>query len=249
MCSGGCTLSIGLKPNLLALNNLIKDYASASGQQAQLRIKLAASLSGNQSTLFTNNSVANFVIMREFKVKQNFQRAPRIREVTWIAPLAGWIKINSDGAAHGALGLAGGGCIFRDYTGNFKGGFADFFGITNSLFAELKAALMAIETTYRKGWRDIWLECDSTLVVDFFRGKGRIPWKLVNKWHTCLEYISSMRFIVSQIYREGNTCADRLTAFGVSSRVYTWWDATPIIILEEFNRNRLGLPNFRCNFL
>ncbi|KAF1898014.1 hypothetical protein Lal_00032776 [Lupinus albus] len=152
--------------------------------QAQLRIKLATLLSGNHSKLLTNNSVDNFVILHEFKVRQNFQEAPRIREVIWPAPIVGWIKINSDGAAHVAPGLAGGGCIFRDYNGNFKGDFADFYGIKNSLFAELKAPIMAIEIAYRKGWRDIWLECDSTLVVDIFSGKGRIPWKLANMWHT-----------------------------------------------------------------
>ncbi|KAF1895278.1 hypothetical protein Lal_00043924 [Lupinus albus] len=99
------------------------------------------------------------------------------------------------------------------------------------------------------GWRDIWLECDSALVVDFFSGKGRIPWKLANKWHTCLEFISSMRFKVTHIYRVGNTCADRLAAFGVYSQMYTWWDVTPRIILEEFNKNRLGLPSYRFNYL
>ncbi|KAF1899534.1 hypothetical protein Lal_00019662 [Lupinus albus] len=83
--------------------------------QAQSRIKLATSLSGNSSKLLTNNSVENFVILRQFKVKQNFQKAHRIIEVVRMAPLAGWIKINSDGVAHGAPGLPGGGGIFRDY--------------------------------------------------------------------------------------------------------------------------------------
>ncbi|KAF1876325.1 hypothetical protein Lal_00029673 [Lupinus albus] len=97
--------------------------------------------------------------------------------------------------------------------------------------------------------RDIWLECDSALVVEIFSRKGKIPWKLANKWHTCLEYISSMRFKVTHIYREGNTCAERLVAFGVYSQLYTWWDVTPKIILEEFNKNRLGLPKYRLNSL
>ncbi|KAF1892164.1 hypothetical protein Lal_00036521 [Lupinus albus] len=197
--------------------------------QAQLRIKLATSLSVNHSKLLTKNLVDNFVILREFKVKQNFQKAPRIREVIWLAPLVGWIKINSDSAAHGAPGLAGGGCIFKDYNGSFKSVFAYFHGITNSLFAELKAALMAIGIAYRKGWMDIWLECDSTLMLYIFKGKGRIPWKLANKWNTCLECISSMRFIVTHIYREGNTCADRLAAFGVSSKLYTWCTTTDFV--------------------
>ncbi|KAF1882437.1 hypothetical protein Lal_00039085 [Lupinus albus] len=100
-----------------------------------------------------------------------------------------------------------------------------------------------------KGWKNVWLECDSILVVDIFKGRGVVPWRLVNSWRRCLHGISSMRFIVTHIFREGNTCADRLAAFGVTSRVYTWWDVIPRFIFEEFNRNRLGIPNYRCNFL
>ncbi|KAF1882206.1 hypothetical protein Lal_00038851 [Lupinus albus] len=51
----------------------------------------------------------------------------------------------------------------------------NLFGITNSLMAEFKATMMAIEIAYLKGWRDIWIECDSALVVDIFNGKGKIP--------------------------------------------------------------------------
>ncbi|KAF1872450.1 hypothetical protein Lal_00016748 [Lupinus albus] len=100
-----------------------------------------------------------------------------------------------------------------------------------------------------KGWKNIWLECDSILVVDIFKGRGVVPWRLVNSWLRCMHGISSMRFIVTHIFREGNTCADRLAAFGVTSRVYTWWDVIPRFIFEEFNKNRLGIPNYRCNFL
>ncbi|KAF1862973.1 hypothetical protein Lal_00018817 [Lupinus albus] len=217
--------------------------------QAISRIKAATSLSGNSSKLMTNNSVSNFVILRQISVKQNFQRAPRIKEVIWLAPLYGWIKINSDGATQGAPGLADGGGIFRDYQGAYVGGFAVFFGISNSLFVELKAAIMAIEIAYHKGWRNIWLECDSALVVSIFNGKGKVPWKLENLWRRCLWWLSSMCFKVSHLYREGNACADKLASFGVSSKVYTWWDVTPWFIFEEFNTNRLGLPNYRCNYL
>ncbi|KAF1890286.1 hypothetical protein Lal_00013539 [Lupinus albus] len=72
--------------------------------QAKAKIKLTTTLSGNHSKLLTNNSVHNFIILREFNVKPNFLRAPRIKEVVWIAYSMSWIKINSDGAAHGALG-------------------------------------------------------------------------------------------------------------------------------------------------
>ncbi|KAF1895720.1 hypothetical protein Lal_00037836 [Lupinus albus] len=173
----------------------------------------------------------------------------KFSESFWIAPMMGWIKINSEGTALGAPGPAEGGSIFRDFNGVFRGGFAGFFGVRDSLFAELQAAFMAIEIAHQKGWKTIWLKSDSAIVVNIFHGKGSVPWRLMNNWRVCLMRISSMRFKVSHIFRECNTCADILVAFRVSSQVYTWWDITPRFIFEEVNKNRLGLPNYRCNFL
>ncbi|KAF1878815.1 hypothetical protein Lal_00047487 [Lupinus albus] len=68
--------------------------------------------------------------------------------------------------------------------------------------------------------------------MDIFDGKGVVPWRLVNSWLRCMHWISLMKFKLTHIFRE-----DRLAAFGVSSKVYTWWDAIPRFIFEEFNRN------------
>ncbi|KAF1877208.1 hypothetical protein Lal_00011978 [Lupinus albus] len=64
-----------------------------------------------------------------------------ITNTTFSARMVGWIKINSDGAAHGSPGFVGGGSIFRDYKGDVL------------------------------GWNTFWLECDSSLVVDIFNAK------------------------------------------------------------------------------
>ncbi|KAF1894302.1 hypothetical protein Lal_00004226 [Lupinus albus] len=79
--------------------------------------------------------------------------------------------------------------------------------------------------------------------------KGIIPWRLANSWHRCLGWIASMNFKVSHIYREGNACADSLASFGAFSQMYTWWDDVPGFIFEDFNRNRLGLPTYKCYFM
>ncbi|KAF1877264.1 hypothetical protein Lal_00012035 [Lupinus albus] len=48
--------------------------------------------------------------------------------------------------------------------------------------------------------------------------------------------------------RKGNCCADKLAAFGVSSKVFIWWNVTLNFIHGECIKNRLGLPNCRsCN--
>ncbi|KHN26462.1 hypothetical protein glysoja_035797, partial [Glycine soja] len=48
----------------------------------------------------------------------------------------------------------------------------------------------------------------------------------------------------SNIYREGNQCADSSTNYGVDHR-YTWWDSIPTFIRFCFFHNLCGLPLYR----
>jgi hypothetical protein len=63
-------------------------------------------------------------------------RAPAIIEVLWQPPSFSWIKCNIDGDAKGFPGLAACGGLFRDYSGDCIGGFADNLGMASSIFAE-----------------------------------------------------------------------------------------------------------------
>jgi len=54
-----------------------------------------------------------------------------------------------------------------------------------------------------------------------------------------------MNFIISHIYREGNQCADRLAALGLTIQNLTIWSDVPLDIREFYVKNRLGMPNFR----
>ncbi|XP_019431726.1 PREDICTED: uncharacterized protein LOC109338843 [Lupinus angustifolius] len=138
--------------------------------QAISRINLAISQSNRNSSTCSNNSIHDFNILKQFNVSINYRKAPRISEVLRHPPKIGFIKINLDGATHGASGLARGGAIFRDHMGDFMACFASFFVIQDTLFAELISAILAIEFAYKKRWYSIWLECDSSLSVDIFMG-------------------------------------------------------------------------------
>ncbi|KAF1883273.1 hypothetical protein Lal_00030379 [Lupinus albus] len=59
-------------------------------------------------------------------------------EVQWWPPISGWVKVNIDSATHGASGHIG--CL----------------------------AILAIEIAHKRGWKKLWLECDSLLVVNCF---------------------------------------------------------------------------------
>lgn len=137
------------------------------------------------------------------------------------------------------------GGIFKDRSGAVLGCFAEYYGITDSFQAEISAAMSAINMAHNKGWHRLWLECNSTLVIQAFSLPDLVPWRLRTQWKNCLLTSSSMNLKVTHIYREGNHCADKLASFGVASRRFSWWDLIPDFINVDFFRNRFGLPNYR----
>lgn len=111
--------------------------------------------------------------------------------------------------------------------------------------AEFIAAMTAIETAFDKNWRNLWLETDSKIVMMAFSSSFLVPWCIRNRWANCLFRTRQMNFIVSHIYREGNTCADLLAEIGLKINGFMWWDNIPDAIRQDLIRNKLGLPNYR----
>jgi len=138
----------------------------------------ATALTGNHTKQAANTSIEDFVLLKAFSVKINYSRAPTIKEVIWQPPVFNWIKCNVDGASEGNPGPASCGGIYRDKNGAFMGAFAYNLGISNSLFAELNGAMYAIELACQKGWNNLWLETDSTLVTLAFKSSDIVPWQL-----------------------------------------------------------------------
>ncbi|XP_019432708.1 PREDICTED: uncharacterized protein LOC109339679 [Lupinus angustifolius] len=242
------TLSTTL--DISSITNLLKNQARFNNTLisfpiALSRIKLAISLSGNNSKACANNSITDFALLRHLHVQINYSKAPKIIEVIWLPPDQATVKINTDGAARGSPGYSAGGGIFRNHEGQTIACFACFNGCNDALFVELTAAILAIIFAHQKGWHNIWLECDSMIVVDIFYDKAIPPWKLLSKWNHCKKLLSSMNWVATHIYREGNTCADQLANFGLSIQNIEWWNHAPSFILDEVNRNRLNLPNSR----
>jgi len=169
------------------------------------------------------------------------------KEIIWSPPLHSWIKINTDGAAIKNPNKAATGGIFRNSEGLCLGGFSQFLGNGNALYAELFAAMNAIELASSMGFSNVWLESDSQLVILAFKSISIVPWGLRNRWENCLKLTQNMRFYATHIYREGNSCADNLANFGLtlSSLDLFWFDTVPDFVRGEYIKNRLGMPNFR----
>ncbi|XP_024156133.1 uncharacterized protein LOC112164125 [Rosa chinensis] len=105
-------------------------------------------------------------------------RPPRVVEVNWLPPSLGWVKINSNGSWKHEEGVGGCGAIFQDYKGQFLGAFASNLEIPSSIAAEIMAVIKAIELAWVRDWKHIWLEVDSSLVLDYIRTPSLVPWSL-----------------------------------------------------------------------
>ena len=114
--------------------------------------------------------------------------------------------------------------------------FSENTGQEIAYFTELSGALRAIELANQFNWQNLWLESDSALVVNAFKNKFQVPWKLRNRWKNFTLITSSMNFIVSHVFREGNEYADILANIGLSSNSFKVWLDLPDCIRGPFVR-------------
>lgn len=71
--------------------------------------------------------------------------------VQWKAPLQAWLALNTDRAARGSPGTAGGGGITRHHGGVLQYAFSADFGSCTAFRAELRAIEIGLEMTVRMG--------------------------------------------------------------------------------------------------
>ncbi|KAK2386846.1 hypothetical protein QL285_060688 [Trifolium repens] len=117
--------------------------------------------------------------------------------VLWRTPVIGWMKANTDGSVTNGSAVCGG--LFRDYMGNFHGGYAQKIETVSVLHVELMTLIFAMELANSKGWKYLWLESDSQTALRAFDNVGLVPWDLRNRWSNCLHLGINLQW--SHIYR------------------------------------------------
>jgi ribonuclease HI len=118
--------------------------------------------------------------------------------------------------------------------------------MSSSYVVEICGAMRAIEIAYQKQWMHLWLETDSSLVVNAFKNPDKpVAWQIRNRWKNVLFMFRQMNCVVTHIFREGNQVADSLANHGLAINSLVFWQDTPLFIADYVNRNKLGLPSFR----
>ncbi|KAL8494434.1 hypothetical protein ACS0TY_025300 [Phlomoides rotata] len=119
-----------------------------------------------------SNAPFDLEVLSMFRIIGRPPRAPTIKQIRWQRPHLHYMKINVENGASGAPGILTGGGVFRDSLSVFRGCFAMTIGRGFAFEAELTTTFHALEIAINKGWKNIWMECDSLYVVQIFQSKN-----------------------------------------------------------------------------
>ncbi|XP_057775140.1 uncharacterized protein LOC130994122 [Salvia miltiorrhiza] len=146
---------------------------------------------------------------------------PVIINVYWWPPVSHWIKVNTDGSPLGSPGKIVAGGVFIDKFGWVRGCFHYNGGTGFAFETELLAIIMAIPIAHSRGWFDLWVESDSTYIVDLLHTRSTlVPWRFIASWNKILVLLQDFNIQISHIYREGNVPADIMASENMTEG---WW--------------------------
>jgi ribonuclease HI len=137
--------------------------------------------------------------------------------------------LNTDGASKGNPGPSGGGVIRND-KGDVIFAFSHYYGETDSLIAEVRAALDGLRYCFARSLFVNSIESDSAILVKVLNEGSAMPWK-VARW---IAEIRNLLFImkpsIAHVVREANQPADKLANYGVltmENGFYSSWAELP----------------------
>lgn len=150
------------------------------------------------------------------------------RYISWQAPPFGWYAMNTDGAAKGCPGPAGGGAIIRNQHGSFISAFAGYFGHCNSFKAEITALVSGLDLARDLQIRNLVIQVDNLACVQALTSKESGSGECAHLINYCKRVINKDDWVtrIVHIYREGNRAADWLANHGVAQSLRT-------VILED----------------
>ena len=226
-------------------NMMVFDGIVITTEVASRDLSFFITEAGSSSLGAMNNTNLDLNILREFKISGVCRRGPKLVVVRWLTPLFGWMKCNTDGSSDGTPGTSTSAGIFHSSYGFVHACFVRKVGVLFAFEAELVAAMIGVELAHGNEWMKLWLESDSTYVVQLFISRSLdVPWKFENRWRSVLALISTMDFRISHIYREGNTVADALSKHFEDAD----WVGAPDFILPLVSRDTPPFPYFRYVF-
>lgn len=137
--------------------------------------------------------------------------------VRWKTPRSGWFVLNTDGAAKGTPGPAGGGAIIRDEGGNLISAISIKLGHCSAFRAECLALARGLELAKDLQIAKLEVQLDNLACTQILQGKEELRNECAHIFKKCCELINAPNWEVKiiHVFREGNRAADWLANQGV----------------------------------
>ncbi|CAI0410259.1 unnamed protein product [Linum tenue] len=137
------------------------------------------------------------------------------RLVSWKAPDVGWIKVNVDGSRYEANCSTAIGGVLRDCCGNWIAGFANSFGFTTIVTAEVRAIRDGLSLAQLLGYKKVEVESDSQVAVQLICQLDTENHPLDNLLRECRQLLKNNgEYTINHIFREANVVADAMAKKG-----------------------------------
>lgn len=135
--------------------------------------------------------------------------------INWCFPIAGTLKLNTDGCSKGDPGQAGYGGLLRDEASTWVWGYYGYLGHCSAVEAELWAIYRGLTILFQKSTLNVVIETDAAQAIDLLHSgpSHNSPFRAL---------IEDTKFLLKRCncslrhtLREGNRVADRLANLGV----------------------------------
>lgn len=167
-----------------------------------------------------------------------FRNSVDLPLIGWNPPLQGCIKVNVDASICDAGFQAGCGGVARNHFGEFLYGFSSKLTSCSVEEGELRAVLQGLKLVVDRGDREMVVESDSQLVIDWLSNRFNPQHPLSSIIEEIIDITNvSCNVRWSRIPREFNKVADILAKHSSNLEVY---DIAPHFILSSILEDKMG---------
>ncbi|KAK4706306.1 hypothetical protein R3W88_034140 [Solanum pinnatisectum] len=167
----------------------------------------------------------------------------------WRRPPKDWVKLNTDGSALDNPGKLGAGGIIRDHRGEIILAFSTPMGEGTNNQAEIEAAIFGMTWLLQLGYKNVYLEVDSQILVDWIMAKTKPLWSVNTQVQQMKALIGqTSNFRCKHTYREANSVADSLAKQShkiMSPSIYSNSQQLPKEARAHYQLDMMEMENFR----
>lgn len=185
-----------------------------------------------------------YEIVEAFKTIFNTD-SPMTRLNPWFPPLAGNLKLNTDGSWYESTRRARFGGIFRNAQGKWKLGYPGKMVASSSLETEIWNIYRGLTIILEEGFSNVQVESDSQVAVLLFNDGAPVNHPQSNLINARKYLVNRMGSTLTHINCNVNQCAEFLARMGAEqNEAFVVTTSPPLPIREFLIRDNLNLHQF-----